>query len=235
MKKNNKDSSWIMTKTFYGVVFSILIAIAGITTAIYNVSKTRNLIPESGNNEYTAPSYFSTTDHQANVKVTGVPDNRENETTSKVTMNDLNRPYTGYFILPLNSKISKDYSDGDPVYSETMGDWRTHNGIDIAGNVGDNAISVQDGTVKDVGSDDIWGEVIVIEHGNGLTARYCGIKSTVAKGAHVEQGQVIGTVVAIPAEASDGIHVHLETEIDGKTVNPVKALNLFNEKTSTAE
>ncbi|MCQ2483887.1 MAG: M23 family metallopeptidase [Clostridia bacterium] len=231
--KNKDGKSWIMTKTFYGVVFSILIAIAGISTAIYNVSKTRNLIPESGNGEYTAPSFSTTADHQANVKVTGIPDERE--TTSEATMNDLNRPYTGYYLLPLNSKISKDFSNGDPVRSETMGDWRTHDGIDIAGNVGDNAIAIQDGTVKDAYPDDIWGEVIVIEHGNGLTAKYCGIKSSVKKGAHVEQGQVIGTVVAIPSEAADGIHVHLETEIEGKNVNPVKALNLFNEKTNTAE
>lgn len=230
--KNNNSQSWIMTKSFYGVVLSILIAIAGISAAIYNVSKTRNLIPES-NSEYTAPSFTTTSDQQANVKITGVPDERE--TTTKVTMNDLNRPYTGYYILPLNSKISRDFSDGDPVYSETMHDWRTHDGIDISGNIGDNAIAIQDGTVKKTYSDDIWGEVIIIEHGNGLTAKYCGVKPSVKNGTHVEQGQVIGTVVAIPTEAVDGVHVHLETEIDGKTVSPVKALNLFNEKTSVAE
>ena len=222
-----------MTKAFYGVVLSIVIAIAGVAAAIYNVSKTRELIPDSGfSTEYTAPS-TTTTDRQVNNRVTGVPDERE--TTSKVTMNDLNRPYSGYFLLPLNSKISKDYSDGDPVFSETLGDWRAHDGIDISGNVGDNVIAVQDGTVKEAYSDEIWGEIIVIEHGNGLTAKYCGVKSTVEKGAHIEQGQVIGTAVMIPAEAGDGVHVHLETEVEGKTVSPVKALNLLSESTSTTE
>lgn len=233
-KKSSGKESWIMTKAFYGVVLSIVLAIAGIAAAIYNVSRTRDLIPENEfTTEYTAPTTEPTTDRQANAEVTGVPDERE--TTSKVTMNDLNRPYSGYFLLPLNSKISKDYSDGAPVFSETMGDWRAHSGIDISGNIGDNAIAVQDGTVKNAYSDDLWGEVVVIEHGSGLTAKYCGVKSTVEKGEHVEQGQVIGTVVMIPVEAKDGVHVHLETEVSEKTVNPVKALNLFSESTGEAE
>lgn len=233
-KKSSGKESWIMTKAFYGVVFSIVLAIAGVAMAIYNVSKTRTLIPENGfTAEYTVPATESATGRQANADVTGVPDERE--TTSKVTMNDLNRPYSGYYLLPLNSKISKDFSDGAPVFSETMGDWRAHSGIDISGNIGDNAIAVQDGTVKSAYSDDLWGEVVVIEHGNGLTAKYCGVKSTVEKGAHVEQGQVIGTVVMIPVEAKDGVHVHLETEVSGKAVSPVKALNLFSENTSEAD
>lgn len=233
-KKTSGKQSWLMTKAFYGVVLSIVIAIAGVAAAIYNVSKTRSLLPENGfTAEYTAPTTTSTTDRQVNIKVTGVPDDRE--TTSDVTVNDLNRPYSGYFLLPLNSKISRDYSDGDPVFFETLGDWRAHDGIDISGNIGDNVIAIQDGTLKEFYSDDIWGAVIVIEHGGGLTAKYCGVKSNVEKGAHIEQGQVIGTVVEIPAEAGDGIHVHLETEVKGKTVSPVKALNLLSENTDTTE
>ena len=136
---------------------------------------------------------------------------------------------TGYYLLPVNNKVSKDYSDGDMVYSKTMNDWRVHDGIDVSGNNGDNVIAVQDGKVVDVQTDELWGDVVTIQHGNGLTAKYCGVKATVNKDDSIEQGQVIGTLVAIPIEATDGMHLHLEITVDGKTVDPIKALNLLSE------
>lgn len=234
MKKSGKDKlKWIQTKTFYGVMLSLVLAIVGIASAIYNVAKVRNLLP---NQDGTEPATFFSipdstqekTQSQANANVTNVPDNRDEE---KSTLNDLNRPYSGYYLLPINSNVVKDYSDGDMVYSETMNDWRVHNGIDIGGKEGENAIAVQDGKVIEVTSDDIWGDVVVIQHGNGLKVRYSGVKATVKNNEKVEQGQVIGTVSVIPMEEKDGIHVHLETEVDGKTVDPVKALNLLGEAT----
>ncbi len=233
-KSSGKDKfRWIQTKAFYGVVLSLILAITGIATAIYNVAKVKDILPDSDGKEpatfYSIPE--NTTKEQppqANANVTDVPDNRDE---TKTTYNDLNRPYSGYYLLPLNSKVVKDYSDGDMVYSKTMDDWRTHNGIDISGNIGDNAIAVQDGTILEVISDELWGEVVVIQHGNGLKARYCGVKATVKPDEKIEQGQVIGTVVAIPLEEKDGVHIHLETEVDGKSVDPIKALNLLGEAT----
>lgn len=233
-KSSGKDKfRWIQTKAFYGVVLSLILAITGIATAIYNVAKVKDILPDSDAKEpatfYSIPE--NTTKEQppqANANVTDVPDDRDE---TKTTYNDLNRPYSGYYLLPLNSKVVKDYSDGDMVYSKTMDDWRTHNGIDISGNIGDNAIAVQDGTILEVISDELWGETVVIQHGNGLKARYCGVKATVKPDEKIEQGQVIGTVVAIPLEEKDGVHIHLETEVDGKSVDPIKALNLLGEAT----
>lgn len=223
-----EKAKWIQTKTFYAVILSLTIAIVGIASAIYNVAKVRNIFSDDEpSTYYSVPSTSAkNTLPQANANVTNVPDNRE-ETTSSV--NDLNRPYSGYFIIPLNNKVNKDYSDGDMVYSKTMEDWRTHNGIDIAGNNGDNVIAVQDGKVLEVTVDELWGDTVIIQHGNGLKVKYSGVKATVKKDADIEQGQVIGTLVAIPIEEKDGMHIHLETEVDGKTVDPIKALNLLSE------
>ncbi len=237
-KSSGKDKfKWIQTKAFYGVMLSLILAIVGIASAIYNVAKVRNLIPQVSENEpgtfYSIPDLTNqSTQPQANANITNVPDERDE---TKTTLNDLNRPYSGYYLLPLNSKVVKDYSDGEMIYSETMNDWRSHDGIDIKGNVGDNAIAVQDGTILEVINDEIWGEIIVIQHGNGLKARYCGVKATVKPEEKIEQGQVIGTVVAIPAEEKDGVHIHLETEVDGKIVDPVKALNLLGEPIENPE
>lgn len=233
-KTSGKDKlRWIQTKAFYGVVLSLILAITGIATAIYNVAKVKDILPDSEGKEpatfYSVPEITTwESQPQANANVTNIPDERDE---TKTTYNDLNRPYSGYYLLPLNSKVVKDYSDGDMVYSKTMDDWRTHNGIDISGNIGDNAIAVQDGKILEVISDELWGETVVIQHGNGLKVRYSGVKATVKAEEKIEQGQVIGTVVAIPLEEKDGVHIHLETEVDGKSVDPIKALNLLGEAT----
>ncbi len=237
-KSSGKDKrKWIQTRSFYGVVLSLLLMITGIVSAIYNVAKVKELLPNTDEEPatvYSVPETSENDEPQANVNIDNVPDDRTT-TTEKSTVNDLNRPYSGYYLLPLNSKVVKDFSDGDMVYSATMEDWRTHNGIDISGNIGDNVIAVQDGKVLEVTADELWGDTIVIQHGNGLKATYCGVKSTVKAESEIEQGQVIGTLVEIPMEKSDGNHVHLETEVDGKSVDPIKALNMLGDATDTSE
>lgn len=229
---SGKDKlKWIQTKAFYGVLVSLILAIVGVSVAIYNVSKVKNILPYSDEPAtiFSVPEKTEkTTQPQANANVTDVPDIRDE---TKTTINDLNRPFSGYYILPLNSKVTKDYSDGDMIYSLTMDDWRTHDGIDLAGNIGDNVIAVQEGKVLEVTVDELWGDTVIIQHGNGLKARYCGVNATVKKDADIEQGQVIGTLVAIPIEEKDGVHIHLETEVDGKTADPIKALNMLGEAT----
>lgn len=229
---SGKDKlKWIQTRAFYGVLASLVLAIVGVSVAIYNVSKVKNVLPFS-DDPATVFSIPETTEKptspQANANVTNVPDNRDE---TKSTYNDLNRPFSGYYLLPINSKVVKDYSDGDMLYSATMNDWRTHDGIDLEGKIGDKVIAVQDGKVLEVSSDELWGDTVTIQHGNGLKVKYSGVKSSVKKDADIEQGQVIGTLTAIPVEEKDGAHLHVETEVDGKTADPIKALNLLGEAT----
>ncbi len=232
--KNEKKSRWQNSKVFYAVVMSLVIAIVGVASVIYNLSKVKNILPDTGYYSVTSKGR-TTAEHIANKPQTGVPDDRDSTeaTTEKTTANDLNRPYTGKYLLPLNSTVSKSFSDGNMVFSKTMNDWRTHDGIDIKGNIGDNAVAINDGKVTAVYNDALWGDVIEIEHGNGLKAKYCGIKSELKADATVKQGQVIGTVTQIPIEKEDGVHVHLETSVEDKTVDPVKALNLMSDTATT--
>lgn len=237
-KNDKKKSRWQNSKVFYAVVMSLVIAIVGVASVIYNLSKIKNVLPDNGESGfYSATTGERTTaDHIANKPQTGVPDDRDITTESaaeKTTANDLNRPYTGKYLLPLDSTVAKSFSDGNVVLSKTMNDWRTHDGIDIKGSIGDNAVAINDGKVTAVYNDALWGDVIEIEHGNGLKAKYCGIKSELKTDATVKQGQVIGTVTQIPIEKEDGVHVHLETSVEDKSVDPVKALNLMSDTATT--
>ena len=113
------------------------------------------------------------------------------------------------------------------VESKTMGDWRVHNGVDFGGSAGNDVGAVADGKITKVYDDVFWGTVVEIDHGNGMTARYCGMKNATClpEGTQVVKGEKIGTLGHIPVEISDEDHLHLEILIVGKTVDPLKAMN----------
>ena len=108
-----------------------------------------------------------------------------------------------------------------------MGDWRTHNGIDFKGAEGDQVKAIANGKVINVYEDVLLGTVVEIDHGNGMTVRYCGMKegSCLPEGTEVEKYGKIGTLGHIPVEISDEDHLHLEVLIDGEYADPLKALN----------
>lgn len=132
------------------------------------------------------------------------------------------------FVLPLGGTVDKAFSNGEMVQSKTMGDWRAHNGVDFRGAVGDPVIAVNNGIVKAVYDDVLWGTVVEIDHGKGLLARYCGLGkgSTVEVGARVKINDRIGNLGAIPIESADEVHLHFETRQDGKAVDPFEAMDL---------
>ncbi len=138
-----------------------------------------------------------------------------------------NLPFTGSFSLPMGTEILKDYSNGEMVSSKTMGDWRVHNGIDFTGSESDNIFSIQSGKVTNVYDDPMWGIVIEIDHGNTMTAKYCGFKSgtTVKKGDTVKKGGTLGQLGIIPIEQADTPHLHLEITVNGVIVDPLAAMN----------
>ena len=89
---------------------------------------------------------------------TGVADERgtQQEQTTAATERETQAEY---FMLPLGTKINKDFSNGEMVESKTMGDWRVHNGIDFAAKKGDAVKAVSAGTVLSVENDSMWGWV----------------------------------------------------------------------------
>jgi murein DD-endopeptidase MepM/ murein hydrolase activator NlpD len=80
-----------------------------------------------------------------------------------------------------------------------------------------------DGTVKVAGWDGGYGNLVEIDHGNGLSTRYGHLSHINVKvGQKVKIGQVIGEIGS--TGRSTGPHLHYETRIDGQAVNPEKFL-----------
>ena len=159
----------------------------------------------------------TTTEYEVkvNTPVTDVVDDRYTTTTEPV-------PISVYYAFPLGNAISREYSKGELVKNLTTDDWRTHNGVDINGTVGDPIKAICDGEITEVREDALWGTVVTINHDNGIIAKYYGLQkdSTLEAGTSVKVNEKIGTLGEIPIEKADGIHLHLEMFKDGVTVSP---------------
>ena len=89
-------------------------------------------------------------------------------------------------------KVLAPYSGDELVYNATLGDWRTHNGVDTAAAAGDEVPAVRAGRVAVVEDDALWGGVVEIVDANGCTWRYCGVTPGCVVGGDVTAGDVIG-------------------------------------------
>ena len=128
-------------------------------------------------------------------------------------------PSASGFIWPVNGPITS------PFGSRCLpnGDCSFHPGIDIAVPAGTAIEAAAGGTVIYAGSLGGYGNLTVIDHGNGLATAY-GHQSSigVAVGASVAQGQVIGYVGC--TGYCFGAHLHFEVRVNGEPVNPLSYL-----------
>ncbi len=226
----NKKNFFKSKGVYIVAALCILAAGAGVwgaTQMSKTPTDTGNSEPESRTYsfDYSLPQETLT---QANNPVKNVPDERNTTTTEKEASDSkANTPYTGNYALPMGTDIKKDYSAGELVQNKTTGDWRAHNGIDFGGAEGNDVIAIQSGTVSKVYNDPLWGNVVEIDHGKGMSAKYCGLadKNLPKVGDKVEQFDHIGVLGSVPVEAADGSHLHFSVSINGKTVDPLEAMN----------
>lgn len=94
-----------------------------------------------------------------------------------------------------------------------------HKGLDFRGPRGAPIYAAADGRVTFVGRKSGYGNVVEIDHGNGLTTRYAHMSKFSARvGQEVDAGHVIGAIGS--TGRSTGPHLHFEVRINGRAVNP---------------
>ncbi len=150
----------------------------------------------------------------------------EEATTEPVTMqmNETNTPYKSFYKYPCSEQILAGYSE-ELVKNETMNDYRAHSAVDFKAQAGTKVGAINDGLVLKVSANPLYGNVVEIDHGGKLVARYCGLDSVnVEEGDYVTIGQQIGTLGTVPFESDTESHLHFETLLDGKAVNPLNVM-----------
>lgn len=131
-------------------------------------------------------------------------------------------------VSPLNGEVVTVFSVDRLVYSETLGDWRTHDGIDIAAVQGTTVLSASSGTVSSVTDDLLMGTTVTIRHDGGYETTYANLQArpNVEAGETVSAGQIIGAVGrTAAAESAQGPHLHFAVTKDGSPVDPSEYLN----------
>lgn len=109
---------------------------------------------------------------------------------------------------PSQSAILLSYGWG---VQPTTGEVGFHSGVDLAAPVGTQVLAVGDGTVAFAGNQGAYGQLIVINHREGLQTRYAQLGSIQVKvGQVVKQGQVIGTTGTSGRPSLTQPHLHFE-------------------------
>lgn len=221
---NSKKNENKNVKALFSVVVLCIIALG----LIIYFSTSQGAKDNTVNQPTTIVVETTEVQHPVTVKETTTKEKPTGETTKKeattkpVTMaqNENNTPYKSFYKYPLTEAVGKGYSQ-ELVFDSTMNDYRAHTAVDFVGKEKDKVVAINDGLVTKVYTDGKYGLTVEIDHGGKLVAKYCGLESaTVKKGDFVDIGNTIGTLGKVPCEAKDGVHLHFETRLEGKKVNP---------------
>ncbi|MDR1467235.1 MAG: peptidoglycan DD-metalloendopeptidase family protein [Oscillospiraceae bacterium] len=190
-------------------------------------SAKKNLVPKTEKDQNDSKQ----TDTQP-TKVKEAPKKEDSESANAVPakQSDAKKSTAGDedVAYPLSGKeVSKSFSSDKPVFSETFGDWRTHDGTDFKAEQNEKVKSVANGKVTKVLDDDMSGGVIEMEHKgkDAIITTYRGVKNKMVElGQNVKLGQEIGEVGKFPSESDDETHLHIEMKRGSKFIDPMEIL-----------
>ena len=133
------------------------------------------------------------------------------------------------FSSPLNNaQIQKMYSIDKVIYSKTLQQWKTHDGIDVVSASSSDVKSIEKGVVSNVYTDSFYGTTIEIEHINGYKSVYSNLDENVYVniGESVIKGQKIGKLGNTSVgEYLDDEHLHFMLYLNDKSVDPTYIFN----------
>lgn len=119
--------------------------------------------------------------------------------------------------LPVHGVISSHFGmRRHPIY----GDNRFHTGVDIAAPVGTPVYPIREGRVVFSGKQAGYGDVIIIDHGNGLISKYAHNRVNLV---HDGESVNTNTIIAQVGYTGDstGPHLHFEISDRGEYIDPM--------------
>lgn len=154
------------------------------------------------------------------VSKTGIENDEVPVVNTKTT---LIRPYIDSNVTIVKSYYdyqgSEDEQKESIIYYENT--YMPSNGVSYGKNEEFDVIAVLDGKVTSVKEDDTLGNIITIEHDNGIVSTYESIKDIkIKEGDTVKQGDVIAKSSTSNISSDLNNHLYFELSINNQTVNP---------------
>lgn len=128
--------------------------------------------------------------------------------------------FSGCFSRPTTSLVTSVF--GEPRILPN-GNFYRHNGVDQRAWIGVPVKVISDGIVTLADELDVTGNIIIVDHGAGLSSRYMHLsKFQIQPGQNVKKGEVIG--FSGNSGRSSAPHLHWEVSWKGYPVDPVRFL-----------
>ena len=134
------------------------------------------------------------------------------------------------YVIPIEGgEVIKECALDKLVFSQTMQDYRTHNGIDISAETGDEVLCYAKGVVESVTEDPLLGVTVKVKHDYGLVTVYANLNPNlpagIAPGKQLAVGEVLGYVGnSALAEKAEQPHLHFEMLLHGAHIDPENEL-----------
>lgn len=233
-KKNTPNSAPKINRALYVVTVALLFVVA-VIIAVMGSGKRAEQKPKQDDQppvttdgtdtERTPDTYRPQTEPYT-------PDTDRTPDTSSKTPED-KKPVSlpiPELMLPASGILTKSHSMDVQVYSQTMGDYRVHCGIDISTALGASVTAAADGTVTEIKNDPLYGITVAISHDGEMITYYKNLDEDLAQdvnlGSTVKCGQTIGVVGdTAMVEIAEEPHLHFEVSVAGKAVDPTEYLD----------
>lgn len=129
--------------------------------------------------------------------------------------------------LPAEGILGKEHDPTVQVFSNTLGEWRVHLGIDIMTEASAPVYAAAKGKIKQIADDPMWGKCIWIEHDGDAVSVYRGLSEDLADG--IEVGTKVNEDTLLGAVGEGGVleladepHLHFEMKVKGADVDPLE-------------
>ncbi|MBR2490262.1 MAG: peptidoglycan DD-metalloendopeptidase family protein [Ruminiclostridium sp.] len=124
----------------------------------------------------------------------------------------------GRFLWPTTGQITSPFG-----YRTIFGSTSFHRGLDIANTTGTEILASAGGTVTWAGAKGTYGNLLILDHGNGFTTYYAHCSQILAEeGDTVKQGEKIALMGS--TGRSTGPHLHFEVRWQNEPLDPEKCL-----------
>lgn len=217
--KNSRFHRLVGGKGMYITLGACVLAIGGAGVAAYNQAVTK--INDNLTFSFPDTSFYQP-EQQADQKKTDVA--KDDSSTSSQAEKEAEQLTTQPNVMPVNGEILNPFSNGDLVKSTTLGVWKTHDGVDLAGDPGTQVKAMNKGEITKIWEDPLWGNCMTIDHADGIIGHYYNLSAsmTVVEGDTVQSGEVIGAIGdTADIEAAEASHLHFALKRNGSWIDPI--------------